>query len=154
MDILKQVREILAQRNLQEKDNLLTQLDQVLEYHHGLNEADIVEGVRLLLSAALQEGNKAVRDTFFSTIATAVAYHQIRNRIDWSRLHDALPSLNKWELEYVLDILGFSGEVRYLPILKKYARDPDPEIREWADDAIENINSWVAHTSASHKEAV
>ena len=154
MDILKQAREILVQRNLQEKNNLLAQLSQVLEHHHELNEADIVEGVRLLLSAALQEDNKAVRETFFSTIATAVAYHQIRNRIDWSRLYNALPSLNKWELEYVLDILGFSGEVRYLPILKKYARDPDPEIREWADDAIENINSWVTHTSASQKEAV
>ena len=110
--------------------------------------------MRLLLSAALQEDNKAVRETFFSTIATAVAYHHIRTRVDWSRLYNALPSLNKWELEYVLDILGFSGEVQYLPILKKYARDPDPEIREWADDEIENINSWVTHTSASQKEAV
>jgi hypothetical protein len=154
VDILKQVNEIIMQQNPQEKDNLLGQLSQVLEYHHGLNEADVVEGVRLLLSAALQEGNKAVRETFFSTIAVAVAYHHIRNRIDWDGLHDALPSLDKWELEYVLDILGFSGQVRYLPVLKKYARNPDPEIREWAEDAIENINSWVAHASASQKEAV
>ena len=43
MDILKQARKILVQRNLQEKNNLLAQLSQVLEHHHELNEADIVE---------------------------------------------------------------------------------------------------------------
>jgi hypothetical protein len=154
MDILKRVDDILVERNPQEKDNLLEQLSQVLEYHHGLNEADIVEGVRLLLSAALREDNKAVRETFFSTIAIAVAYHPMRTRIDWDRLVAVLPSLDKCELEYVLDILGFSGHVRYLPILEKYAHHTDPEIREWADDAIENINSWVAHASASQKKAV
>jgi hypothetical protein len=74
VDILKQVNEIIMQQNPQEKDNQLAQLSQVLEYHHGLNEEDVVEGVRLLLSTALQEGNEAVRETFFSTIAVAVAY--------------------------------------------------------------------------------
>jgi hypothetical protein len=69
-------------------------------------------------------------------------------------LHDALPSLDKWELEYVLDILGFSGQVRYLPALKKYAHDADPEIREWAQEAITEIGYRVAHASASQKEAV
>lgn len=58
-----------------------------------------------------------------------------------------LPSLDKWELEYVLDILGFSGQVRYLPVLEEYAHHADPEIREWADDAIENINSRVMHAT-------
>jgi hypothetical protein len=147
MDILKHAREILMEQNPQEKDNLLEQLSQVLEYHHGLNEADIIEGMRLLLSAALQEDDKALRETFFSTIDTAVGHHNLRTRIDWDKLVRILPSLGKWELEYVLDILGFSGEVRYLPTLEEYAHHSDPEIREWADDAIENITSWVAHTT-------
>ena len=151
MDILKQVKEILVEQNSQEKDDKLEQLRQVLEYHHGLNEADIVEGVRLLLSAALQEDNKAVRETFFSTIDTAVGYHDIRRRIDWDRLVAVLPSLGKWELEYVLDILGFSGHVGYIPVLEKYTRHADPEIRAWAEDAIENVNSLVAHAADVQK---
>jgi hypothetical protein len=77
MDILKHAREILMEQNPQEKDNLLEQLSQVLEYHHGLNEADIIEGMRLLLSAALQEDDKALRETFFSTIDTAVGHHNL-----------------------------------------------------------------------------
>ena len=152
MDILKWVDNILEEQNPQEKNSLLAQLDQALESHHGLNEADIREGVRRLLSAALQENNKAVRETFFGTIAVAVAYHPMRTLIDWDRLVAVLTSLEKCELEYVLDILGFSGQVRYLPVLEKYAHHTVPEIREWADDAIENITSWVARVS--QKEAV
>jgi hypothetical protein len=34
MDILKQVKEILVQQNPQEKNSLLAQLSQVLEYLH------------------------------------------------------------------------------------------------------------------------
>ena len=45
MDILKQVKEILERQNPQERHYQLDQLCDVLEYHHGLNEADVVEGV-------------------------------------------------------------------------------------------------------------
>jgi hypothetical protein len=154
MDILKRVNDILVEQDPQEKNGLLAQLDQVLEYHHGLNEADIIEGVRLLLSAALREENQAVRVMFFSTIAVAVAHYPMRTLINWDRLVAALPSLGTCELEYVLDILGFSGNVRYLPVLEEYTHHADPDVRESADDAIDNITSWVAHTSALQKEAV
>jgi hypothetical protein len=149
MDILKQVKEILVEQNPQEKNSLLAQLSQVLEYHHGLNEADIAEGVRLLLSAALREDNKAVREMFFSTIDTAVVYHDING--DWDRLVAALPSLDKHELEYVLDILEISGKVRYLPALEEYVHHADPEIREWAQEAITEIEYRVSHATASQR---
>jgi hypothetical protein len=70
-DILKQVKEILEQQNPQEKHYQLDQLCDVLEYHHGLNEADVVEGVQLLLPAALREDNKEVRETLFRTMDAA-----------------------------------------------------------------------------------
>jgi hypothetical protein len=65
MDTLKQVKEILAQQNPQEKYYQLDQLCDVLEYHHGLNEADVIEGIQPLLPVALQEDNKEVREAFF-----------------------------------------------------------------------------------------
>ena len=153
MDILEQVKAILVEQNPQEKDCLLEQLSQVLEYHHGLNEADIVEVVRLLLFAALREDNKAVREIFFSTIETALAYHDI-NGIDWDQLVAALPSLGKWELEYVLGILEIAGRARYLPALEEYAHHADPEIREWAKEAITEIEYRDAHAPVTQKEAV
>jgi hypothetical protein len=146
MDILRLVKEVLEQQNPQEKQYILEQLCDVFEYHHNVNKMDVLEGVRILLAAALQEENKDARETFFRTIDLAVAHHDLKTRIDWDRLVGMLPSLGKWELVSVLDILGFSGEVRYLPVLEDYAHHSDPEIREGADDAIENITSWAIAT--------
>jgi hypothetical protein len=151
MNILKQVKAILVEQNSQEKEHLLEQLSQVLEYHHGLNEAEVVEVVCLLLPAALREDDKAVREIFFSTIDTAVVHHDIEDRIDWDSLAASLFALEKWDLEYVLNVLGLSGQARYLPILNEYTHHPDPEIREWAQDAITEIEYRVAHASPSQK---
>ncbi len=151
MNILKQVKEILVEQNPQEKDNLLEQLSQVMENHHGLNETDVVEGVQILLSSALQENDKAVRETFFSTIENAVVHHDVGDRINWDTLAASLSSLEKWDLEYVLNVLGLSGQARYLPVLNEYAHHADPEIRKWAQEAITEIEYRVAHASPSQK---
>lgn len=151
MDILKLVKEILVEQKPYEKDYLLESLSQILEHHHGLNEADIIEGVRLLLAAALQEENKEVRETFFSTIDNAVLHHDIGDCIDWDTLVPLLSDLGKWELDNVLHTLGLSGQARYLPILNEYAHHADPEIRESAQDAIREIEYRVAHATPSRK---
>jgi hypothetical protein len=151
MDILKKVKEILVERNPQKKEHLLEQLSQVLEYHYELDEAEVVEGVRLLLSAALQEDNKEVREFFFSTIDNTVVHRDIGDCIDWDALAASLSSLGRWELEYVLSVLGLSGQVRYLPVLNEYAHHADPEIREWAQEAITEIEYRIAHASPSQK---
>ena len=151
MDILKLVKEILVEQNPHKKEHLLESLSQILEHHHGLNESDIIEGVRLLLAAALQEGNKEVRETFFSTIENTVVHRDIEDCIDWDALAASLSDLGKWELDYVLNILGLSGQARYLPILNEYAHHSDPEIRESAQDAIREIEYRVAHASPAQK---
>jgi len=151
MDILKLVKDILAEQRPYEKDYLLGSLSQILEHHHGLNEADIIEGVRLLLAAALQEDNKEVRETFFSTIDNTVLHHDIGDYIDWDALIPSLSDLGKWELDDVLHTLGLSGQARYLPILNEYAHSADPEIRECAQDAIREIEYRVAHAAPAQK---
>jgi hypothetical protein len=40
---------------------------------------------------------------------------------------------------------------QYLPILEKYARHADSEIREWAQEAITEIEYRVAYASASQE---
>jgi len=150
-DILKQAKEILTEQKPHEKDYRLESLSQILEYHDGLNEADIVEALRLLLPAALQEEDKVAKETFFSTINTAVIHHTIEDRIDWDALAASLSSLEAWNLEYALSILGLSGEARYLPILNEYTHHADPEIREDARDAIREIEYRVAHAAPARK---
>jgi hypothetical protein len=151
MDILKKVKDILVEQNPHKKDNLLEQLSQVLEYHHGLNEAEVIEAVRLLLPAALQEYDEIAKEAFFHAIDTAVVHHDIEDRIDWDALVASLSSLGKEELAYVLNVLGLSGQERYLPILNEYVHHADPEIREWAQEATCEIEYRVAHAPASQK---
>jgi hypothetical protein len=148
MDILKQVKAILALQNPYEEDDRLEQLSDVLEYHHRLNEADVVEGVRLLLAAALQEDDKDMQQTFLRVIENAVVHRDIGDLINWDALAASLSSLEKWDLEYVLNVLGLSGQARYLPILNEYTHHPDPEIREWAQDAITEIQYRIAPVRA------
>jgi hypothetical protein len=151
MNILKQVKEILAEQKPHEKDNLLEQLSDVLEYYHELNQVEVVEAVQLLLPAALQENDKRAKEAFFHTINTAVVHHEIEDRIDWDALVASLSSLEQWNLEYALSVLGLSGQARYLPVLNEYAHHADPEIREWAQEAITEIEYRVAHASPSQK---
>jgi len=151
MDILKWAKDILAEQNPHERDYLLEQLSQVLEYDHELNQAEVIEMVRILLPAALKEDDKVAREAFFSTINIAVIHHDIENHIDWNTLAASLSSLETWNLEYALSILGFSGQARYLPILNKYAHHADPEISKRALEAIREIEYQVAHAAPAQK---
>jgi len=151
MDILKLVKEILGEQNPQKKEHLLESLSQILEHHHNLNEADVIEGIRILLAAALQEENKEVRETFFSTIENTVVHRDIEDCIDWDALAASLSDLGKWDLEYVLNVLGLSGQVRYLPVLNEYAYHADPDIQKWAQEAISEIKYRVAHAAPAQK---
>jgi len=154
MDIIKEIKEILTLQGLGEIERSLSLLNDELEYCRDLDKVDIADGAKLLLTAALQENNQMVRTKFFRTIDKAVIHHNISAYVNWDRLVARLTSLGKWELEYVLDILGISGQAGYLPALEEYAHHTDPEIREWAQEAIDEIEYQIEHTSASHREAV
>lgn len=144
-DILKEARATLEQQNPQEKISGSENLSDVFEYGHDLSQRDVIEGVQLLLAAALQEDDQDVQESFFHTINNAVIYQHIGSLINWDRLAASLSSLGKWELEYALDILGMSGKAKYLPTLEEYTHHADPEIREWAQEAIteERIGSHI-----------
>jgi hypothetical protein len=152
MDIVKEIKEILALQNLNEKDSRLSVLDDEFEYGEGLNKADVVEGTRLLLVGALQEDDNVVKKQFFRTIDKAVLYQDIGDCINWDTLIVSLPSLEKRHLVYVLDVLGLSGQEKYVALLDKYAHHSDPEIRKWAHEAIEELEDKIARATNAQKQ--
>src|SRR5579859_4952072 len=83
MDIVKEIKAILALQDPDEKDGRLSVLNSEFEYDHELNKANVMEGTQLLLTAALREGNKALRKKFFRTIDQAVVYQNIGDCITW-----------------------------------------------------------------------
>ena len=145
MDIVKEVKEILALQNPGEKDNRLSVLSGEFEYGDELNHADVAEGTQLLLAAALQEDDRVLKKEFFHTIDQAVVYQDIGDRIDWDVLAASLSSLEKTHLTYVLDILGLSGQEKYFSLLDEYAHHADPEVRKWAQEAVEDLEDRIAH---------
>jgi hypothetical protein len=150
MDIVEEIKEILALQDPNEKDSRLSVLSGDFEYDE-LNKADVAEGTRLLLSAALQEDNKVLKKEFFHTIDQAVVYQEVGDRINRDPLVISLPSLEKRDLVYILDILGLSGRGKYLPLLDKYAHHSDPEIRKWALEAIEDLEDRIVHAPDAQK---
>lgn len=151
MEIVKEVKEILALQNPGEKDDRLSVLNGDFEYNDELNHADVIEGTQLLLAAALQEDNKVLRKRFFRTIDQAVVYQEVGDCIDWDTLAISLPSLEKRDLVYVLDILALSGQKKYFSLLDEYAHHADPEIRDWAQEAREDLEDTIAHASSAQK---
>jgi hypothetical protein len=145
--MIKEIKDTLALQDPQERVSKLEQLSDVFEYSHGFNGEDIIEGTKLLLAAALQEKDQSMREQLFYTIYTSVVHQDIGDRIDWDALVDILPSLNKLQLEEALGVLGLSGQERYLHVLDKYMRNADPEIREWALNAIGEIKYRLVHAS-------
>jgi len=155
MDIIKPIKGMLILQNPYEKRSKLTYLGDVFEFNKWLKTEDIVEGVKILLFFALREKEQMVKNSFFRTINNAVVYHQkeyIGHRISWDTLLDSLSTLDKCQLEYALNILGLSGQERYLPMLGEYAQNTDPEIREWAAKAIREIKSRLARASEDQTE--
>ena len=66
MDVVKEIKEILALQDSGGKDSRLSVLSGEFEYGDRLDKADVVEGTRLLLDAALQEEDKALKKEFFN----------------------------------------------------------------------------------------
>jgi hypothetical protein len=147
MNVTREIKDTLALQNPQEKVGKLEQLSDVFEYGCGLSEEDVIEGTRLLLAAILREKDQSVKDQLFYALYTSVVHQDIGDRIDWDALVDILPSLNKSQLEEALGVLGLSGQERYLHVLDEYTHNADPEIREWALDAIREIKYRLAHAS-------
>jgi hypothetical protein len=139
MNMTKEIQDALALQNPQEKVGRLEQLSDVFEYGHSLNEEDVIEGTKLLLTATLEEKDHLVKDQIFYVLYTSVVHQDIGDRIDWDVLADMLSSLNKSQLEEALGVLGLSGQEKYLHVLGKYTRNAAPEIRDWAFDAIREI---------------
>ena len=154
MDIVKDVKEMLEQRNPYEKESEIEQLSDVFEYSRDLSQEDVAAGVQLLLAAALQEEDQDMKESFFHAMNNAVVYQRIGSCIDWNMLAGFLPSLAKVHLDYALNMLGLSVQEQYLSVLEVYAHHPDPEIRTWAQEAIDELKYRLAHAPASQKEAV
>jgi hypothetical protein len=157
--IVQEATDIATLQNRYEKSDKLEFLSQLFERGQGLNKAEVAEGVQILLTAALQEkpDDKEMREVFFETITYAVLCQHIGDLVNWEALVASFPSLEKEKplMDRAFTFLGFSGQVRYLSVLETYLLHADPEVRSWAEDAIDELTYRLAHQAdaGSQREA-
>ena len=150
MDIAKEAADLVAQQQPEEQRERLGVLSSVFEYSRNLDPVDVGEGVQILLDAALQvnPADEETKEAFLDTIYSAVVSRDVGDRVNWDGLIPVLPSLEKKPLlEYALDVLGLSGQEKYLPVIEKYTHHSDPDVRQSVEDAINEITYRVAHRS-------
>ena len=152
MDIVQNVKEILKLQNTLEKRSQIEQVSDVLEYWPDLSEKDVAEGSQLLLDAALQEKDEDLQESLFHAANHVVGCQSAVNLMDWDGLAASLPSLGIEPLDYALNMLGISGQARYLPALEEYTHHADPEIRESAQEALSELKYQLARAAGSQRE--
>ena len=157
MDITKAIKEALELPNSHRKENALESINEVLEYGHGeiLERDELIQGVKLLLAAALQEEDSDMKRRLLRTISQAVVFHQgkylRRSSVDWDPLASSVASLEIPQLEYALLILGVSGREKYVPVLERYTQHTGPRISKLALKAIDDIKLFDAYDARNEE---
>ncbi|GCE05407.1 hypothetical protein [Dictyobacter aurantiacus] len=141
MDIFKEIRGALYERDEKEKLRALQMIENLFEYTDlttsEANRTNLIQVIGLLINEVLVEKNSDIRESILFNISQAITYnHTIARSIDWESLVANLSAFVPHELEYVLYFLGASKNLAYLALIKSY------------------LNSDISYLSTSAKEAI
>jgi len=138
MKLTKIVKEILKLKDVNEKELRIDDLGDMLEF--GVYEKkDLIDSVNLMLNFSASETNLKIKESVFHAINNALVFQNIGEFINWENFIKELDKLNGELLDYGISFLGFSRNEEFLPIIKEYLEHDNKEIRETAQEAIEEI---------------
>lgn len=138
MNIIDEIKNVFLLSNEEEKENIIEKLGDLFEYEN-LDNKEVIEVVNLLLSHVVHEKNASLRESMLHTINNAIVYKDVAGDVLLDVLLPYCSSFNVEDLSYVLSFFGFSGNQKYLTILKSYLNHPNLEIQEAAQEAITEI---------------
>lgn len=144
MNIEKSIKQILSMNNNYEKELKIEELSDNIEYSKNIQNEDLIKGISLLLEYGLKLNKGTLKETVFSTIFTSVLNHEIAPKINWDNLSDILFNLDEECLDYSLSFLGFSHNKKYIDIISKCLVSSSSDIKESAEEALNEINSHTA----------
>lgn len=101
-----------------------------------------------MLAHVLDEQNTGLKETILSALVDAAALPASRD-IDWTPLVGALASLEPELVSYVLQVIAFSHDPKYRPVIERYRFDPDPYLRQIASESLIELRG--ASTSEDHR---
>lgn len=96
------------------------------------------ELIEILLSFAQTEPDIEVKIEIFESLLKAAVFQNITS-IDFRQLSEYIHDVPEECLSRVIDILSFTYEISYLPIIKSYLHHPNPYVRKSAECAVKEI---------------
>lgn len=139
MGFCNEIEEILKIQNVQEKVERIEDSVYELSENRSIGAEEVGEATALLLQEALGEQNKEVKEAMFDLLATAVSWHQIETFIDWDAILAHIPYLAGNTLLSALEMLGWSKDKRYIPLLERYLDSSNIWVRITALEALSQI---------------
>lgn len=139
MGFRNEIEEILKIQNVQEKVERIDESVYELSENRSVGAEEVGGATALLLQEALGEQNKEVKEAMFDLLATAVSWHQIGTFLDWDAILAQIPYLAGNTLLSALEMLGWSKEKRYIPLLERYLDSSNIWVQITALEALSQI---------------
>jgi hypothetical protein len=131
------VRDLLKRMHAadpRERDLAAAELGDLFEADY-LQERDFVMAIPKLIQAALAESDPVAKESMFDALSSAATLEKA-GLVTWEPIAAHIEELAPDCLEHALVILGFTGDVKYRPVIKPFLRHPDKYIQEEAREAL------------------
>ncbi|NPC93895.1 hypothetical protein HOO54_17150 [Bacillus sp. WMMC1349] len=138
MNLIEEINHVFLLSDRIEKENSIEGIGDLFEYEN-FDKNEVIEGVNLLLSHIVHEKNDSIKEAMLHSVQNAIVYKDVAAGISLDLLLPYCSSFKIEALSYVLSFLGFSGNLKYLTVLKSYLDHTNLEIQETAQEAISEI---------------
>lgn len=125
-----------------EIDEIIDEISDVFEY--GQIENDIcLELSQLLINDVIKVEDEELQESMLNAISNAAIYKNIAEYVNIDILVDNIDKFNIANLEYILIVIGFTHNKKYVPILKFYINSKNKNLSENAKLALKEIENKV-----------
>ncbi|MEC2077037.1 hypothetical protein [Metabacillus fastidiosus] len=138
MNLIDEIENVFLLSDEAEKENIIGKIGDLFECEN-LDRNEVIEGVNLLLSHVVHEKNGSLKESMLYSVNNAIVYKNVAGDVLLDVLLPYYSSFEEEDLSYVLSFFGFSGDRKYLAILKSYLNHSNIEIQEAAQEAITEI---------------
>lgn len=127
-------------KKVNEIDEIIDEISDVFEY--GQLENDIcLELCQLLINDVVKVKDEELQESMLNAISNAAIYKNVAEYVNIDILADNIDKFNIANLEYILIIIGFSHNKKYIPMLKLYIDSKNKNLSENAKLALKEIES-------------
>lgn len=134
-------RQLQSERDPTTRDVIVAEMGDLFEHalfdRITIDKAPFRLAVDSLIVATLSEDNVVVRESmlYALTNASSLSLWQ-KAKINFDSLVSDLEVFSESELDYVLCILGFTHNRKYVPVIQRYLVHSNLEIQEYAKEAL------------------